>query len=474
MRRRCSLKSMSSQSAAQQFQSFRGQVALCHIEPFVSVDSLPCGQIEPPDPRLAGRDVHKADQASGDRGIHLVLGSETAHPQSTLNPYVYRSFSHRNRLHTEGTLVDRIAIRIAGVLRLRIEVGQQLPDRFLAGFPTVPDLGRGVRQQQSPFRGTKHGPVLAGQLTPRAPIGAARYRVKDHRVHLNRGRGRLRVRRYGGASGLDGKSSRHALKKAIEHLGLGRFGDLKTFHRPPIARHNVNVHIAGSHSPGGEVAINPLPFRLFGRRSFAAPRVVFVGRVNRNVAAVQKVDYFGIRERTRPHGKCPPSTAAGFDSPIVGEEKQRAVEGTSKPLRFQNSVCPADIVNPPLGAAWLELADPLLYPIHQVFVVRHPGGKQSDSSENRGRRLEETPISDPHRPWLPRLGTACAICRRLFIIPNQRSLHISMHCSSANCDGARYGTRWDWQYRSPGKDGYSLPGPRRIYKPTWIIQHGGS
>ena len=47
----------------------------------------------------------------------------------------------------------------------------------------------------------------------------------------------------------------------------------------------------------------------------------------RNEVAVEDVDDFGVRERTRPQGKSPASTAAGFHFAVVGKQEDRALLG---------------------------------------------------------------------------------------------------------------------------------------------------
>src|SRR5215469_6357334 len=136
------------------------------------------------------------------------------------------------------------------------------------------------------------------------------------------------------------------------------------------------MDVAGAHSPLQEGSVDASTLCFFGGRSFTLRlNIILVGGGYRNEAAVQKTDYFLIGERTRPQGKCPASTAPGFDSAIVGEEEYRPVQITAQPLGFEYPTGPADLVNCSLCPARLQPTDPFFYPFGQILVVGHRGRK---------------------------------------------------------------------------------------------------
>ena len=221
-------------------------------------------------------------------------------------------------------------------------------------------------------------PAAAGQ--------GARYQVDDERIAGHNRRARRGMRPDGGRAGRDVQFGDDALE---ERDHLARFlcvNDGEARDRGFIRRHDVDVDVSDAEFFAVELQVNALPLPLFlGRTGAVLFGRLFVLACDRYEVLVQDVDNFRIGERTRPQAKGPPSTPAGIDIAVIGEQEDGSIDLGSGCLGGQDAGGPADFIEAPLRPGGLDLADLALYGVDEriVFEIDIGGGKQSDGKERQ-------------------------------------------------------------------------------------------
>src|SRR6185436_9908867 len=125
---------------------------------------------------------------------------------------------------------------------------------------------------------------------------------------------------------------------------FGSLGDVERVDWVPVRGQHVRVDGADRELLFQTLFPDPCKLLPLIGRSTAGFPIVLVVDVDADEAAVEQIDDTAVGERTRPHTKRTPSTAAGIDLAVSCVEKNRPVVLRAELDRAANTGNPRDLV----------------------------------------------------------------------------------------------------------------------------------
>src|SRR4030095_370986 len=119
------------------------------------------------------------------------------------------------------------------------------------------------------------------------------------------------------------------------------------------------MHTAYREFQGMAFLKNAISLGFLFQRGRPFRRVILVHRVNGYKVTVQQFDDLGVRERTRSHRKCAPSTPPNIHSAIVSEKKHWTIQLPGPLPGVPDVFGPADLVKALFSGCRLEFVNAL-------------------------------------------------------------------------------------------------------------------